>query len=61
MNRTFETSLDRSAAHELSELDVTTGRVVERARRASNDATADAPIAAVDALALCMASSAIGG
>jgi hypothetical protein len=63
MNRTFDSTLDAIAAHELSELDVTTGRVVvdARARRASNDATADAPISAVDAMALCMATSAIGG
>jgi hypothetical protein len=61
MNRTFETPIDRIAAHELSELDVTTGRVVDRAPRASNDPSPDAPIKAVDAMALCMSCSAIGG
>ena len=61
MNRTFDTTIDRIAAHELSELDLTTGRVVERTQRASNDPAQDAPISAVDAMALCMASSAIGG
>ena len=32
-----------------------------RAKRASNDATVETPISAVDALALCMKDSAIGG
>ena len=61
MNRTFETTIDRIAAHELSELDITTGRIVDRTPRASNDPTTAAPISAVDAMALCMACSAIGG
>lgn len=32
-----------------------------RGKRASNDATVQAPICAEDAMALCMAASAIGG
>ena len=55
MNRTFDNTIDRIAAHAVSELDLTTGRVIDRTRRTSNDAPQSAPISAVDAMALCMA------
>jgi hypothetical protein len=45
------------------ELNLPAASSVEKARgkRASNDATAERPISAADAMALCMKSSAIGG
>ena len=45
------------------ELNLPAAAPVEKARgkRASNDASAEQPIRAVDALALCMKDSAIGG
>ncbi len=45
------------------ELNLPAATPIEKARgkRASNDPTLDAPISAVDAMALCMMASAIGG
>lgn len=45
------------------ELNLPAAAPVEKARgkRASNDATVEAPISAQDAMALCMAASAMGG
>ena len=45
------------------ELNLPAATLVEKAhgKRASNDATVEAPVRAADALALCMKDSAIGG
>ena len=45
------------------ELNLPAAAPVEKARgtRASNDATVETPISAVDAMALCMKDSALGG
>ncbi len=63
MNRKLESSrFAADATLALSELDVTTGRVVEIApKRASNDAAQQPSIKASEAMAICMAHSAIGG
>ena len=61
MNRTFDTTYDSLTTPAIAELDVATGRVVERARRGRDDASTESPVRAVDAMALCMAASAIGG
>ncbi len=62
MNVTNE-ALSRNPMSPNFELNLPTATPVEKARgnRASNDATVEAPISAVDAMALCMAASAIGG
>ena len=62
MNVTSNDALSNPMSPEL-ELNVAAPAAVDKARgkRASNDAAVDAPISAVDAMALCMKDSAIGG
>lgn len=62
MNVTNNEALSNPMAPEF-EMNLSAPASVEKARgkRASNDAALEAPIRAVDALALCMKDSAIGG
>ena len=64
MKRTFETAAPQEIAESAALFPgMRVSAVVENAsdQRASNDASGAAPVRAIDAMALCMASSTFGG